>query len=35
MALIDKQAERGKRCRLKEEDGLGFTDKFDFSYIEY
>ncbi len=34
MALINRQAEEGKRFRLKEEDGLGFTDEFDFSYEE-
>jgi len=29
---IDQRALNGKRFRLKEEHGLGFTDEFDYSY---
>lgn len=32
MQTIDNRAKRGKRFRIKAEDGLGFTDEFDFSY---
>lgn len=31
---INQRALAGTRFRLKEEDGLGFTDEFDFSYEE-
>jgi methylglyoxal/glyoxal reductase len=34
MSLIDERAKHGKRERVTEEYGLGFTDEFDFSYEE-
>lgn len=34
MQKIDQRASTGNRCRLKEEDGFGFTDELDLSYDE-